>query len=130
MRIRAISVAVLLAVGLVGCTSSSLAVFDRAQADSDKIDTAATLELEPTSTRFLWDGDDHHFYAAQQRDNPKTLCLVVVPGGNVDAAYAACSPSARVSYGMGGEEYLLLRSLTGEESPEWELLAEGFWRKR
>lgn len=130
MRIRAISVAVLLAVGLVGCTSSSLAVFDRPQADSDEIDTAAALELDPTSTRLLWEGDGRHLYAAQHRDNPNGLCLVMVPGGDVDAASAACSPSERVGLGIGGEEYLLLRSLTGDESPEWERLAEGLWRKR
>lgn len=129
MRVRAIALAALLAVGLVGCTSSTLAVFDRPQVESDVVENAAKAELDPDSTRLLWQGSDREIYAAQRIDNSSSMCMVIVTT-DVAEPFVGCGSADRIGVSLGsGEEYILVRFEIGEEADGWEQLAEGLWRK-
>lgn len=121
----------LLVLGIAGCASANLSVFDRPQAESDRISAFAVLQLDPTSTRLLWKGDGRELYAAHRADEVAGLCLVVISDDESQVPAAACSPGGRVGLGLaGGEEYVLDQSMIGEDLEDWERLAEGLWRKR
>lgn len=130
----------MLVLALAGCSASNLAVFDRPQVESDLLGQLEELDVDPQSTRLLWDGTKHPsvyeneernnrlIYLARDAVNPDTTCLIV---GNSEAAgfYAmSCSPGGEVYLGIGPEHYRFVANDILDTADDWEKLAPGLWR--
>ncbi|MBX3094364.1 MAG: hypothetical protein KF680_07500 [Cryobacterium sp.] len=140
MRVGAIAIAALLALGLTGCTNPDLSVFDRPQVESDVIANAADLELDPGSTRLLWDGEEaerdegddrkaRSVYLARQDGEPDTTCLVVASSIAPTVHAMACSPGSHIELSFNSEQYLFVTTDIDGEADGWERLGKGLWRK-
>ena len=126
--LRAWLPALLIVVGLAGCSSPSpvTTIFDAPRTADDEL-PVATSGIEgfvADSSRLLWEGVDATYYAAQGDGDPGTvICLIAVEGENADATCSARVPIGRE--GPGGEDVSL-----GETGPDgWTKRGTFFWSR-